>query len=462
MPEKPPNLLLVFADQLRSQALGCYGNIDCHTPALDTLAAQGTRFTRCFANTPVCSPNRATLFSGTYPLRNRMICNDMPFFTGIPYLGNVCRAAGYRTGYVGKWHLDGIPRSKFTPPGQRRAGFDYWRAFNCNHNYYATKYYADGPEYIEEKGYSPEIHTRLAREFLRAQNDTRDPFCLVVSWGPPHDPYHMVPKGDDHLYRPDKIHLRPNVQEDTSNPLACNLNCRQTHADYYYAVTALDDQVMVLLDTLDEIHRSDDTIVVFTSDHGDMLWSHGYMKKQAPFEESISIPCIMRWPGGLPSFNTFDGLTSTVDMFPTMLSLMNLPVPDSVEGMDISAALRGEPDAPVPDAVLIANHISCDEANRQGMPEWRGIRTSRYTYAELVGGRPWLLFDNESDPYQMNNLVENPDHITLRRQMTTRLYEMLSNTGDPFLNGHNMAEHTGLARDFERRNDSALRDAPAL
>ncbi len=189
----PPNLLLVFADQMRGMDMGCAGNPDVRTPAMDRLAKQGVRLTRCFATSPVCSPNRAILLTGTYPTTNRVPGNDLPLPSHLPSLGTIARGHGYRTAYIGKWHLDGVPRTKFTPPGPRRSGFDFWAAYNCTHDYFHPKYYRDTPQVVEVDGYEPEVQTDLALAFLDEQRDAAEPFCLVLSWGPPHDPYDQVP-----------------------------------------------------------------------------------------------------------------------------------------------------------------------------------------------------------------------------------------------------------------------------
>ncbi|HEV7214049.1 MAG TPA: sulfatase-like hydrolase/transferase, partial [Chloroflexota bacterium] len=231
MAAQRPNLLFVFADQMRGMDMGCAGNGEVVTPSMDRLAREGTRFSHAFANCPVCTPSRAILLSGCYPLTTRVIANDLPLPEDIPTIGASFQAAGYRTGYIGKWHLDGVPRDKWTPPGPRRHGFDDWAAFNCSHNYFRpNKYYRDTPEPVMAEGYEPEVQTDLALAFL-AERDSR-PFCLFLSWGPPHDPYPMLPARYKALYDPQRLTLRPNVQalRPASVRLGRNLETRQTLA----------------------------------------------------------------------------------------------------------------------------------------------------------------------------------------------------------------------------------------
>jgi arylsulfatase A-like enzyme len=461
---QPPNLLFVFADQLRGSDLGCAGNPDVQTPTLDRFAAEGLRLTHCFATTPVCGPNRAVLLTGTYPTTNGVLGNDLPLPLGLPTLATLAKAQGYRTGYIGKWHLDGLPRSRFTPPGPRRFGFDYWAAYNCTHDYFHPRYFRDTPEVIEAEGYEPEVQTDLALGFLNEQ-DPAQPFCLVVSWGPPHDPYPAVPETYRAAYDPDLLTLRPNVVPDADNPLARGLECRRTTADYYAAISALDDQFARLLQKLDERGLSENTLVVFTSDHGDMLWSHGWMKKQAPYEESVSVPFLCRLPGAAKSGGSgrvSDVLLGTVDLLPTLGGLLGWELPDGIEGQDLSAAVRGEADALHPRALLLAHYLAGDEAARQGMPEWRAVRTHRHTYVETpfagetmtatsAGGCPWLLFDNEADPFQQENLLESAQGPTLAAELQAMLAHALLRAGDPFLDGTGMLDRAGATAAWEAR-----------
>jgi arylsulfatase A-like enzyme len=460
MPEhRPPNLLFVLADQMRGQDMGCAGNPDVRTPAMDRLAAQGMRLTDCCATSPVCCPNRAILLTGTYPTTNLVPGNDLPVRADLPSLGTLAKANGCRTAYIGKWHLDGMPRTKFTPPGPRRLGFDFWAAYNCSHDYFHPRWFRDMPEVIEAQGYEPEAQTDTALEWL-AEHANREPFCLVLSWGPPHDPYDQVPEHYRALYDPLKITLRPNARPETDNPLAARLDCRRTLADYYAAITALDEQLARLLDALDSLGLAENTVVVFTSDHGDMLWSHGWMKKQSPYEEAVNVPFLIRRLGRVPAGAVSDLLFGTVDVLPTLAGLMDWRDVPALEGLDLSAALRGETGAPAPDTLLLANYFACDEAAVQGMPEWRAVRTRRHTYVETPGRELWLLFDNAADPYQTENLAEKPECRPLRERLALTLGEWLRKTGDPFLPGAEFLAHFGLAEAWAERERQMRGGAP--
>lgn len=456
-----PNVLVIFADQLRGQDLGCAGNLDVQTPTIDRLAAEGVTCARTFANSPVCTPSRGTLLTGNYPLTHRAVVNDLPLPPGSSTVATVASEAGYRTGYIGKWHLDGVPRSGFTPPGPRRQGFSFWGGYNCSHEYYRKdKYYRDDPAPVMIDGYEPAVQTDLAEEFLSA-DDTR-PFMLFLSWGPPHDPYDQVPDSFRTLYDPQDLELRANVQEidPTVNRLANGLDPRQTTANYYAAISALDAQLNRLLTCLDKNGLSDNTIVIFTSDHGDMLFSHGLLKKELPWEESVRIPFIIRWPGHLPAGSRRHGLFSMVDVAPTVLDLLGLKSLLATDGVDRSDFLRGK--GPGADSVLLMNILPATEATIQGFDEWRGIRTERYTYVESPGRDPWLLYDNWGDPWQLHNRIDAHDFLSTQAELCTVLRRRLREIGDAFHSGPEHLREQGLIELWNNRELDRNPENPQL
>lgn len=451
MSEQPPNLLFVFADQMRGFDMGCGGNPDVRTPNLDRLAEEGALFSRTFANCPVCTPSRAVLLTGRYPLSNRVVTNDLPLPADIATFGERTRDAGYRTGYIGKWHLDGVPREKWTPPGPRRHGFDEWAVWNCAHRYFEGRYYGDRPEPVAIAGYEPVGQTDLAIAFLR-RNDPR-PFCLFLSWGPPHDPYEQVPNEFKALYAADELTLRGNVSplKTAVQDPALRRGARACLADYYAAITALDAQLGRLLEALREQGRDRNTIVVFTSDHGDMLFSQGMLKKQQPYEEAIRIPFLVRWPERIPAGSRPDTLLSTVDFAPTLLSLMNIAPPTEMQGTDLSGVLRGDATTRGPEAVFLMEMVTADEGLKQGLSPWRGLRTARHTYARWQNRSPWLLYDNTVDPLQIRNLVGDPAFASLQQTLDTRLDDFLARTGDRSLPPDQLLREHGLVSFWNER-----------
>ena len=205
------NLVFVLSDQHRVFDLGCYGNHHVQTPALDAFARRATRFTQCISNSPLCVPARGSLLTGCLPIRHGAITNDLPLREDVTTIANVLHDAGYATGYVGKWHLDGIPRDKPIADAVRRRGFSECKAYNCNHEYYRGYYYDEKNQRISVEGYEPITQTDLAVDFIERRH--REPFALFLSYGPPHDPYDQVPERHLSSYRDQALPLRPNVPE---------------------------------------------------------------------------------------------------------------------------------------------------------------------------------------------------------------------------------------------------------
>lgn len=433
-----PNVLFLFTDQMRGSAMGCMGDRMARTPVLDRMARDGVLFTNAIANSPVCTPSRAMLMTGKYPLANGTLANDMPLHLDQPLLGTTFRDAGYYCGYIGKWHLDGVPRDKFTPPGPRRGGFDaYWAAYDCHHDYFDTKYYLDTDELIRREGYEPTIQADLAMDFMRTHRD--GPFFLQVSWGPPHDPYDKVPELYRAMYDPATMPYRPNVQD---------VN-KRAYCDYYAHIAALDVETGRLLDFLKESGLDENTIVVFSSDHGDMLWSQGHTHKQKPWEESIHIPLLMRWGKGLPAGRRSGILIGIADFAPTFLGLAGIEVPGAMQGIDLSASFFG--DGPQHESVLIGDWVPVDQAWTWGGREWRGVRTKTHTYASFID-RDWVLYDNVADPYQKINLAHEPMAAEIEAQLKHALHEWLAKTDDRFTTAEGHLRDLGQWDTFQARN----------
>lgn len=415
-----PNLLVLMPDQLRAQALGCMGNPDVSSPHLDRLASQGLLFRNTFANTPVCCPARATILTGTYAHRNGMIANDLRLRESETTVAELLAGAGYRTGFVGKWHLDGGPRLPgYVPPGPRRQGFEFWAANECSHQHFDTQYFRDSETPIPITQFEPEAWTDLGIEFLRATTSDDRPFFLTIAMGPPHDPY-RAPERYAAMYDPAQLTMRPNWRD------APGLPGRDAIAAYYAMITAVDDQVGRLLQTLEELGLTDDTIVWVSSDHGDMLGSQGMRLKRKPWEESIRVPGIVRFPRGVTSGRTSEVLLSHVDFAPTWLGLCGVDVPPSMQGADLSRVVRGQSDRG-PEAAFF--EIFGPYAAGGVTAGWRGIRTARYMYARYQQ-EPWVLYDLEADPGELRNLARDPSAAAVRNEMDRKLTAWMEETGD--------------------------------
>lgn len=436
---KPLNVVYVFADQWRAQATGYGGDPNVQTPHIDAMAGETVNLTHAVAGMPVCCPYRATLMTGRYPHTHGVFLNDLCLSNDAVSMAQAYAGAGYDTAYIGKWHLDGHGRSSYIPR-ERRQGFDFWKVLECTHNYNQSYYYGDTPEKMMWQGYDAIAQTAEAARYIR-EHPRDKPFLLVLSWGPPHNPYETAPERFKAMYDPATLTLPPNV------PAESEAEARRDLAGYYAHCTALDECVGTLRETLRETGLEDDTLFIFTSDHGDMLGSQGERRKQRPWDESIRVPFLVQCPrlfgrGG----RTTDFPINTPDILPTLLTLCGVPVPDTVEGRDRSAYLHG---AATPDdaAAVIACYSPFGEWTRkQGGREYRGLRTVRYTYVRTLEG-PWLLYDNEADPYQLENLVNRPEHADLQARLDAQLGRMLDETNDAFLPGEDYIAQWGYEVD---------------
>jgi arylsulfatase A-like enzyme len=458
-----PNVLFVFADQWRAQATGYKGDPNIRTPNLDRLHAESVSFTRAVSSTPVCCPTRASLLTGQYPLTHGLWMNDVPLSNHATSIAQAFGAAGYDTGYIGKWHVDGHGWEGYIPP-ERRQGFRFWRTLECTHDYNHSNYYSDeddgAPEPILRTwdGYDAEAQTRCAESFIRAHatqpsagatsenagpgtsGTNGTPFFLMLSWGPPHGPYQTAPERFRALHDPNKIQLRPNV------PASRTERARKDLAGYYAHISALDECLGSIYRTLEECGLAENTLLVFTSDHGDHLSSHGLEGKQTPWDESILIPFLVRYPQRFGRrHRDVDVPFATPDVMPTLLSLCDLPVPATVEGTDLSRAMHGE-ETQDGDAALMACYFVHGAFRRMGGRHYRGIRTRRYTYVRDLDG-PWLLYDNQSDPYQQANLVNRPEHAALQSELEARLGRVLAQRHDEFLPGEEYVRRWGYEVD---------------
>ncbi|MGI9385005.1 MAG: sulfatase family protein, partial [Methyloligellaceae bacterium] len=414
------------------------------TPHLDGFARESAVFTNAVSMLPVCGPYRGSLLPGRSPLSTGLVLNDIALKTTEVSVAHAFKAGGYRTGYIGKWHVDGPDRTAPVPPGPRRQGFEYWVGANFEHNYDRSRFTDNDGAIKTWKGWDAEAQTSLAIDYLRGHAGP-DPFCLFLSWGPPHHPYRLAPQDYLDMYDPAAIPGRPNCPDVPRDDLW----------GYYAQTTFLDDQFGRILEALDEAGLRDDTVLVFTSDHGDMHGSHDHYKKQWPWNESIKVPFVLRYPGAVPAGVTLDFPINVVDIMPTLLGLAGVAVPDTVEGVDLAPFIRGDRDDP-PESVLIMNPCPFSVGDPRGPDqypdyrgrrlEYRGVITDRYTYVRTIDD-PWLLYDNREDPYQMANLIDDPGHAGTRDRLEALMRDHMHRIGDAFLPREAYYERFGIELD---------------
>ena len=405
-----PNIVYVFADQMRAHAMGCMGNKQVITPHLDKLAGEGMLVTNAISCEPVCSPYRAQLMTGRYSHSTGVIHNDIRLPDNEVVISELMKKQDYATGYIGKWHLAGY-RSNPVDAKSRR-GWDFWAVRNCSHQHLKPEYWLnDAKEPIRVPGWEPDVQTDLAVEFIKKNKQA--PFCLFLSFGPPHNPY-KAPEKYVEMYKDKKLNLRPNVPDRNTENLL----------QYYAMTTSLDTCVGRINEALDQAGISEDTIIVFSSDHGDMLGSQGHRLKQRPWEESINIPFIIRYPRKIKAGQRRDWIVSSVDVMPTLLGLCDTSIPSQVQGMDYSSTFLGK-SKKQRDAAFLFN------VHRGGGPntDWRGIRTKKWTYAYHFSG-DWVLYDLKNDPYQLKNLIDDPKFAAKKNQLREQLESMRKALGE--------------------------------
>jgi arylsulfatase A-like enzyme len=456
MTQQHPNLVLVYPDQMRGQAMGFLGEEPVLTPNLDRFAKESFVLTSAVANYPVCSPSRAMLMTGKYAHANRVISNctsrSAPYGVELQEAdrcwSDVLVEQGYDLGYIGKWHLD-APREPYIDcannrgelkwnewcPPHRRHGFDFWYAYGTydDHTrpmYWSTDAGRDEYHYVEQWG--PEHETDLAIEYITntdgTYRDPEKPFALVVAMNPPHMPYELVPQRYVDLYRHEVEALcgRPNIP-----PAGTEWgDYYRAHIRHYYAmISGVDEQFGRILKALVEQGIEKDTIVVFTSDHGNCLGIHDLISKNNAYEESMRVPFLLRWPGHVAPRRD-DLLLSVPDVYPTLLELMGLraEIPRGVEGTSYAQLFLGK-DVARPGSQL---YLRMPHDNPAGGR--RGVRTARYTYVveRSVGpSAQRTLYDRLEDPYQLRDVAgERPE---VQRQLNGELGQWLEAMGDRWI-----------------------------
>lgn len=455
MTNKRPNILFVFPDQYRLQALGFRGDDPVYTPNLDAFAAESRVLTHAVSTRPVCSPYRAMLLTGQYPHQNGVVvnCNSNTSALGnylkesTVCLSDVLAEAGYSQGYIGKWHLDppnpdhnaytegprgsgGVIWDTYTPPN-RRHQFDFWHSYGCCDRHFNPHYWTTGAalhERIEPQEWSVKHETDVAVDYIRNANGERDPakpFSLVISHNPPHPPYQQVPPRYLERYEDMPLETLANRANFDAHTFRGEEAAARTMRQYFAAVTGVDEQFGRMLRALDEEGLRENTIVVFTADHGDMMGSHGRIGKDLWYAESFRVPFIVRWPGRLAEGED-DLLIGTPDLTPTLLGLTGEAgrIPDEVQGTNYAPALLGGKQARPTSAL----YWTAGAGGGGNGVQRRGILTHRHTFVVQRRGEEEqiILHDDNADPYQLRNAADaNADLVeSLRAELWERLQEI--------------------------------------
>lgn len=454
-----PNLVFIMADQWRGQAIGCLGQEPVQTPNLDRLAAEGVYFTDAISSYPVSSPARGMLMTGMYPTNSKITgnCNSAtaPYHVELPTeahcWSDVLKDQGYELGYIGKWHLDS-PHQPYIDtynnkgkiawnewcPKERRHGFSHWIAYGTYDYHLKPMYWdtdASRDEYYFVDQWGPEYEADRAIDYIANQDnklrDSGKPFALVVSMNPPHTGYELVPDKYKEIYRHMDVETLWDSPVIPPRGTESGDYFRKSVPDYYACMTGVDEQVGRIIRQLKEQGLFDNTIVVFTSDHGDCMGMHNHIGKDIYYEEAMRIPLMISWPEKIAPRRDSTLAIAFADLYPSLLSLMGFKdeIPAEVQTFDLSASILSPENT---QEVVQPYYYVVPENLTTG---YRGLRTKKYTFvvhATNAQTDEWLLFDREQDPFQLNNIA--PDQPELIKQFSSRLKDWLKKTNDPFVN----------------------------
>ena len=429
-----PNVVLFVSDTHRWGAMSFTQTPDVSTPHMERLRQQGVSLDRHYVNLPICTPFRALLMTGRWPYQQGLMANHMSLAERVDMpegqqergtLAWAFRDVGYATAHFGKWHLGGRDARPF--------GFDRSVVWQGTNNHRKSRFSVDGGEYAVWEGLSNSTATtEQALAWIEESSSGPKPLFVVISLNPPHGPFHDAPEAMKALY-PDEKAL-------PFHPLDATRDFDQ-HRDYHALISGMDGDLGMVIDRLEALGIADDTILAYTSDHGGMTGIDGvaYGQKRHPNDESARIPFLIRWTGRLPENVRLDAPTSTIDVFPTLVSLAGLSPEElsgsadyaaSLPGTDLSDLLRGEPDADRPDSVFLAHPSNMNNRGSRHEIVWRAVVTDDFTYAVTEEGEHRLWAN--SDGYQDTNLMDDPAHAETRKRLWERLDRWMEEAERPF------------------------------
>jgi len=420
----------IMTDTQGTNVLGCYGHPDLHTPHLDRFASQGLRFERAYTCQPVCGPARAALFTGQFPHTVGSWANAMPIGQITRTLGQRVQAAGLHTAYIGKWHLDA---GDYFGTGQCPEGWD-------------PAYWYDMRNYLDELSEADRQKSRrqfagVKREFTfghRCSNRAIDfltkhhaeDFLLVLSYDEPHHPY-LCPEPYASLFRNYTFPQNCTVAGNPEHQRVWAENSAGVPvADYLGCNAFVDDEIGRVLDTIDRVAPG--ALVIYTSDHGDMLGAHSITNKgPAAYEEITNIPLLVRWPSQTPAGAICRHPVSHIDIVPTILDYINHPPLGMLEGRSLLPCFR-DPQVRVNDAVFIEfGRYETDHDGFGGFQPMRAICDGRYKLAiNLLASDE--LYDLATDPDELTNRLTNPAYQSIRNRLHDQLLDWMNRTRDPF------------------------------
>ena len=437
------NLLFIMTDQQTIDTLGVYGNEIVSCAGTDRLGAEGAVFERCYVASPICCPSRASLWTSQPPRVHGVLANDdgrdIQFPTQIPSLGTVLSENGYSTGYFGKWHLG----NELSP----QAGWqEWWTHLRGSYEQYleesglfrfqSSDRYDQRAEVPYELAHDTAVTDRTIDFIERHQHEH---FAVVCSLRAPHDPY-VGPF--DGLYSPSDVTLPANCRDELDNKprsqhsgrpreqfLALGDSqqereerLREVVSSYWGLVHLVELNVVRMLETLDRLGLTDNTLVVFTSDHGDMMGAHGLLSKgNFMYEESLKVPLILRCPDSVPN-RRVPNVASSIDIVPTILDLLEIAVPEEMSGITLRQSWDYDHNR------RSAAFAEVYETYGYWAPVFTVV-TENWKYSWYLGDSD-ELYHLAEDPLELTNLANDAEHLETRRSLRSRIVEWLEATGD--------------------------------
>ena len=437
---QPRNVVFILSDDHRFDAMSFMGHPFAKTPHMDAMVKQGAHLKNAFVTTSLCSPSRASILTGLYTFRHRVIDNQRPVPEGTLFFPQYLQKAGYKTGFIGKWHMGHAS-------DDRRPGFDYWFSFKGQGKYYAPNdsyTINDNGKRVPQDGYITTLLTRKAVEFLK-ETDRNTPFFLYLSHKAVHGPFTPEPQYKGTLsdqpftLPPSSVHLlknqlnRPRWLLDQRNswhgmdfPLHTENSVESFYKSYCEALCSVDDSIGVVLQQLKAMGIHDETLVIYMGDNGYMFGEHGLIDKRVAYETSSRVPLLMQCPELIEGGTVVDEVVANIDIAPTVMQAMGLKTPTHMDGQSFLPLARGQT-IPWRDYFLYAYYW---EQNYPQTPTHFSLRGDQYKYTTYYG--LWdtdELFDIKNDPEEQNNLIHDPTFQETKQHMQNRLYTMMEELG---------------------------------
>lgn len=438
---KPRNVVFILSDDHRYDAMSFMGHVFAKTPHMDAMARSGVHLKNAFVTTSLCSPSRASILTGLYTFRHRVIDNQRPVPKGTLFFPQYLQKAGYATAFIGKWHMG----HAYDDP---RPGFDHWVSFKGQGKYYPPfpKYTINvNGERVKQDGYITTLLTRYAVEWLEQQTDRDKPFFLYLSHKAVHGPFTPEPKykgslakvpfslpksaerhTDNYANRPRWLLDQRNSWHGMDFPLHTGSTVEKFYKSYCEALRSVDDSVGAVMAQLKKMGIHDETLVIYMGDNGYMFGEHGLIDKRVAYETSSRVPMLMQCPDLFQGGSVVEEVVANIDIAPTVMQTMGLQKPAHMDGQSFIPLARGQK-VPWRDYFLYCYYW---EQNYPQTPTHFSLRGDQYKYTTYYG--VWdtdELFDIQADPMEQKNLLHDPKFTKIKTQMQNRLYEMMDELG---------------------------------